>query len=80
MKTAWLSTAAAPGSLHRLGLEGPRPLLLRGQPGGDRLADIEGYKYCFDETGKVVTDLEPIIGANGPYLIRINKQMNTTTV
>lgn len=41
---------------------------------------IEGYKYYFDETGKVVTDLEPIIGANGPYLIRINKQMNTTTV
>lgn len=41
---------------------------------------IDGYKYYFDETGKVVTDLEPIIGAKGPYLIRINKQMNTTTV
>ena len=41
---------------------------------------IDGYKYYFDETGKVVTDLEPIIGANGPFLIRINKQMNTTTV
>lgn len=41
---------------------------------------IDGYKYYFDETGKVVTDLEPIIGANGPFLIRINKEMNTTTV
>ncbi len=41
---------------------------------------IDGFKYYFDETGKVVTDLEPIIGATGPFLIRINKQMNTTTV
>lgn len=41
---------------------------------------IDGYKYYFDETGKLVTDLEPLIGANGPFLIRINKQMNTTTV
>lgn len=41
---------------------------------------IDGYKYYFDEAGKVVTDLEPIIGANGPYLIRINKERNTTTV
>lgn len=41
---------------------------------------VDGYKYYFDETGKVVTDLEPLIGATGPFLIRINKQMNTTTV
>lgn len=41
---------------------------------------IDGYKYYFDEGGKLVTDLEPIIGANGPYLIKINKQMNCTTV
>ena len=41
---------------------------------------IDGYKYYFDESGKVVSDLEPLIGANGPFLIRINKEMNTTTV
>ena len=41
---------------------------------------IDGYKYYFDEEGKLVTDLEPIIGAQGPFLIKINKQMNTTTV
>lgn len=41
---------------------------------------IDGYKYYFDETGKLVQDLEPIIGANGPYLIKINKQMNCMTI
>ncbi len=41
---------------------------------------IDGYKYYFDEGGKLVTDLEPIIGANGPYLIKVNKQMNCTTI
>ena len=41
---------------------------------------IDGYKYYFAEDGKLVEDLEPIIGAQGPYLIRINKEMNTTTI
>lgn len=41
---------------------------------------IDGYKYYFDEGGKLVTDLEPVIGANGPYLIRINKEMNCMTI
>ena len=41
---------------------------------------IDGYKYYFAEDGKLVEDLEPIIGAQGPYLIKINKQMNTTTI
>lgn len=41
---------------------------------------IDGYKYYFDETGKLVTDLEPVIGNQGPYLIKINKQMCTTTI
>lgn len=41
---------------------------------------IDGYKYYFDEEGKMLTDLEPVIGANGPYLIRINKQMNCMTI
>ena len=41
---------------------------------------IDGYKYYFAEDGKLVQDLEPIIGAQGPFLIKINKEMNTTTV
>lgn len=41
---------------------------------------IDGYKYYFDETGKLVTDLEPLIGTSVPFLIKINKEMNTTTV
>ncbi len=41
---------------------------------------IDGYKYYFAEDGKLVQDLEPLIGANGPFLLRINKEMNTTTV
>ncbi len=41
---------------------------------------IDGYKYYFDESGRLVTDLEPILGAGGPFLIKINKQMNCTTV
>lgn len=41
---------------------------------------IDGYKYYFAEDGKLVEDLEPIIGANGPFLIRINKQMNCMTI
>lgn len=41
---------------------------------------IDGYKYYFDESGKLVTDLEPLIGAAGPFVIRINKEMNTTTI
>ncbi len=41
---------------------------------------IDGYKYYFAEDGKLVDDLEPIIGANGPFLIRVNKQMNCMTI
>lgn len=41
---------------------------------------IDGYKYYFDESGVLVQDLEPIIGAAGPYHIRINKEMNCITV
>lgn len=41
---------------------------------------IDGYKYYFDETGKLVQDLEPILGNGGPFIIKINKQMCTTTV
>ncbi len=41
---------------------------------------IDGYKYYFDGSGKVVTDLEPIIGLTGDYIIKINKSMKTLTV
>jgi len=41
---------------------------------------IDGFKYYFDETGKLLTDLEPIVGNNGPFLISINKQMNCMTI
>lgn len=41
---------------------------------------IDGYKYYFDETGRLVTDVEPIIGSGGPFEIKINKQMNCLTV
>lgn len=41
---------------------------------------IDGYKYYFDDNGVVVTDLEPIIGLTGDYIIKINKSMKTLTV
>ena len=41
---------------------------------------IDGYKYYFNDKGVVVTDLEPIIGLTGDYIIKINKAMKTLTV
>lgn len=42
---------------------------------------IDGFKYYFDEwSGKMLSDLEPVIGSNGPFFISINKQMNCMTV
>ena len=41
---------------------------------------IDGFKYYFNETGKLLTDLEPIVGNSGPFLISINKQMNCMTI
>ncbi len=41
---------------------------------------IDGFKYYFDESGKMLSDLEPIVGTNGPFFISINKEMNTVTV
>lgn len=43
-------------------------------------AYVDGYKYYFDDTGKVVTDLEPIIGLTGDYILKLNKAMKTLTV
>ena len=41
---------------------------------------IDGYKYYFEADGKLVQDLEPYLGNAGPFMIRINKAMNCTTI
>ena len=41
---------------------------------------IDGYKYYFDNSGRVVTDLEPIMGLPGDYIIKVNKDMKCMTV
>ena len=41
---------------------------------------LDGYKFYFAEDGKLVQDLEPVIGAAGPFQLMINKEMNTMTV
>ena len=41
---------------------------------------IDGYKFYFQEDGRLLTDVEPVIGTAGPFDIRINKQMNCLTV
>ncbi len=42
--------------------------------------DIGGYRYYFDDKGRVVTDLEPVMGLTGSYIIKVNKDMKTMTV
>lgn len=41
---------------------------------------IDGYKYYFAEDGHMLSDVEPLIGAGGPFEIKINKQMNCLTI
>lgn len=41
---------------------------------------IDGYKYFFESDGHLVKDLEPYLNSPGPFYLRINKQMNCTTV
>lgn len=41
---------------------------------------IDGYKYYFGDDGKMWTDLEPLVGTAGPFMIRINKEMNCLTI
>lgn len=51
--------------------------------GGDVLTGwqyLDGMKFYFDENGALVQDLNPIIGIQPSYQIRINKQMNCLTV
>ena len=41
---------------------------------------INGYKYYFGEDGKMWSDVESLVGTSGPFMIRINKEMNCLTV
>lgn len=41
---------------------------------------VNGQKFYFAEDGKLVTDLEPIMGLPGSYQIKVNKATRTLTV
>lgn len=41
---------------------------------------IDGFKYYFQEDGRLLQDVEPIIGNGGPFMLKINKEMNCLTV
>ena len=41
---------------------------------------LDGYKFYFDAQGKLVTDLEPIIGNPGDFRIKVNRARNSFTV
>ena len=41
---------------------------------------IDGLKYYFGEDGKMWSDVESLLGSDGPYLIKINKEMNCMTI
>ena len=41
---------------------------------------VDGLKYYFGEDGRMWSDVEPLIGTAGPFMIKINKQMNCLTV
>lgn len=40
---------------------------------------IDGLKFYFDEQGKLVQNLDPVIGIQSSYVLKINKQLNTLT-
>lgn len=41
---------------------------------------IDGLKFYFDDQGKLVQDLDPIIGIQDSYLLKVNKELNCLTV
>ena len=41
---------------------------------------IDGLKYYFGEDGRMWSDVESLLGSDGPYLIKINKEMNCMTI
>ena len=41
---------------------------------------IDGLKYFFDAGGRLVTDLEPVLGLTGDYIIKVNKEMKNMVI
>lgn len=41
---------------------------------------IDGLKYYFGEDGRMWSDVESLLGSDGPYLIKINKELNCMTI
>lgn len=41
---------------------------------------IDGYKYYFDGYGKMVQDIDSLIGLQSSYILKINKQSNCVTM
>lgn len=46
----------------------------------DRLAYIDGYKFYFDSCGRLVQDVDSLIGKQSDYLLKVNKTLNCLTV
>lgn len=41
---------------------------------------IDGFKYYFNDRGALIMDVEPYIGAQASYQLRVNKELNCLTV
>lgn len=41
---------------------------------------LDGLKFYFDSYGRLVQDVEPLIGKQGSYLLKVNKTLNCLTV
>lgn len=41
---------------------------------------IDGLKYYFGEDGRMWSDVESLLGSDGPYTIKVNKEMNCMTI
>ena len=41
---------------------------------------IDGYKFYFDSCGRLVQDVDSLIGKQSDYLLKVNKTLNCLTV
>ena len=41
---------------------------------------VDGYKYYFDDYGRMVQDVDAILGLQSSYILMINKQSNCVTM
>ena len=41
---------------------------------------VDGYKFYFDSYGRLVQNVEPLIGKQSSYLLKVNKPLNCLTV